>query len=253
MRIISIISGKGGVGKTTTSINLAAFLNNIGQNALLIDANLNTPDVGLSLGAPIVPVSLQNVLLGKNNPEDAIYRHHSGTKIMPSSLSMSADIKRLAKVTGKLKNFDFVIIDSAAGLGEDVLSSIKAADECLIVTNPELPAITWALKTIKAAEKMNKKVLGVLVTRKTKNAVPLKNIKSMLDYPILGIIPEDNKVKDCQAVNETLLAFPRSNAAKEYKKFALKLANAAEYEKNIFERVLDKLKIFGLSVEFREN
>jgi len=252
MRIISIVSGKGGVGKTTTSINLAAFLNSFGQNVLLIDANANTPDVGLSLGAPTVPVSLQNVLLGKNEPEDAIYTHSSGTKVMPSSLSLSADIKGLSKVTGKLKNFDFVIIDSAAGLGEDVMSSLKASDECLIVTNAELPAIAGALKTIKTAEKMNKKVLGILVTRQSKdNAISLKNIRAMLDYPIIGLIPEDKKVKEALAERDTLLEFSKSKAAKGYKKLALKLANCEDAEeKNIFKRVVDTLNDFKLVVKF---
>lgn len=252
MRIISIVSGKGGVGKTTTSINLAAFLNKIGENVLLIDANANTPDIGLSLGAPIVPISLQHVLLGKNNPEDAIYTHHSGTKVMPSSLSLQADIKGLSKITGKLKkNFDFIILDSAAGLGDDVFSSLKACDECLIVTNPELPAVTGALKTIKAAERLNKKILGVLVTRKTKGKqISLKNIKAMLDYPVIGVIPEDNKVKDAQIDKETLAAFPRSNAAKGYNKLAMKIADIEPEERGSFSRMMDKIKNFKVTINF---
>jgi len=250
MRIISIVSGKGGVGKTITSISLAAFLNSFGQNVLLIDANVNTPDVGLSLGAPTVPISLQNVLLGKNSPEEAIYTHSSGTKVMPSSLSLSADIKGLEKITKKLKNFDFIIIDSAAGLGEDVLSSLKASDECLIVTNPELPAIAGALKTIKTAEKMNKKILGVIVTRESRdNTISLKNIRAMLEYPILGVIPEDKKVKEALAERETLVNFSKSKAAKGYKKLALKIANCEEEEeKSIFKRVVDKLNGFKITI-----
>jgi cell division ATPase MinD len=253
MRTIAIVSGKGGVGKTTTSINLAAFLNNIGQNVLLIDANTNTPDIGLSLGAPVVPISLQHVLSGKNVAEEAIYTHHSGTKVMPSSLSLNADIKGLSKVTGKLKgNFDFILVDSAAGLGDDVFASLKACDECMIVTNPELPAITGALKTIKFAEKLDKKVIGILVTRKTKsNQLSLKNIRSMLDYPIIGVIPEDIKVKDAQMEKETLLKYPKSKAAKGYKQLALKLAdeNYVE-EKSIFTKFADKFKNFKISVNF---
>jgi septum site-determining protein MinD len=251
MRTISIVSGKGGVGKTTTAINLAAYLNALGQNVLLIDANINTPDVGLSLSAPVVPISLQHVLSGKNNPEEAIYVHKSGTKIMPSSLSLAADIKNLEKVTKKLKeNFDFIIIDSAAGLGEDVLASIKAADECLIVTNPELPAITGAMKTIKLAEKMKKQILGILITRKTKN-FSLKSVKAMLDYPVIGIIPEDNKVREALDEKETLLSHPRSNAAKGYEKMALKLLYAEDLEeKGFFEKIADKIKNFKVTVKF---
>jgi len=93
-KIITITSGKGGVGKTTTAINLGAALNSFGKDVVILDANLTTPNVGLHLGAPIVPVSLNHVLLGKADLEDAIYEHESGTKIIPSSLSVK-ELKRL--------------------------------------------------------------------------------------------------------------------------------------------------------------
>jgi septum site-determining protein MinD len=247
MRTIAIVSGKGGVGKTTTAINLSAYLNDFGQNVLVIDANINTPDIGLSLGAPIVPIALQHVLSGKNKAEEAIYVHHTGTKIMPSSLAVNGEIKKLGKITNSLKNFDFIIIDSAAGLGEDAISSIKSADECIIVTNPELPALTGALKTIKAIEKINKKILGVLVTRKTKGQLSLKNVEDMLEYPIIGIIPEDNKVKISQKEKETLLDYS-GKASNGYKKLALRLLDAEE-EDTIY-KIKEFIKNFKISINF---
>ena len=93
-RLITITSGKGGVGKTTTSINLAAAMNHFGKETILVDANLTTPNVGLHLGAPIVPISLNHVLLDKATINEAIYEHESGTKIMPSSLSIN-ELRRL--------------------------------------------------------------------------------------------------------------------------------------------------------------
>jgi len=72
-KIITITSAKGGVGKTTTSINLGAALNAFGHDVVIVDANLTTPNVGLHLGAPIVPISLNHVLNGKADIEDAIY------------------------------------------------------------------------------------------------------------------------------------------------------------------------------------
>ena len=87
-KLITITSGKGGVGKTTTAINLGAALNAFGKEVIILDANLTTPNIGLHLGAPIVPVSLNHVLLGKARLSDAIYEHESGTKIITSSLSI---------------------------------------------------------------------------------------------------------------------------------------------------------------------
>ena len=72
-RIIVINSGKGGVGKTTTAINLGVALNKMGQEVIIVDANLNTPNIGLQLGAPIVPITLNHILKGKAKIEDAIY------------------------------------------------------------------------------------------------------------------------------------------------------------------------------------
>src|SRR3990167_2324754 len=190
-KLLTIISGKGGVGKTTTAINLGAAINKFGKDVVVVDANLTTPNVGLHLGAPIVPVNLNHVLLGKAKVSDAIYEHESGTKIIPSSLSIK-ELKRLdhskLKDVGKsLKRLaDFIIYDSAAGLGEEAISSIEAADSLIIVTNPEIPAVTDALKTAKLADEMGKEVLGVVVTRVrgVRTEMPLDNIREMLDLPI---------------------------------------------------------------------
>ena len=120
-KVITITSGKGGVGKTTTSINLATALNLFGKETIIVDANLTTPNVGLHLGAPIVPVSLNHVMSGKAKIPDAIYEHESGTKIIPSSLSIG-ELKRLnhnklTEIGKKLRKMaDFVIYDSAARL-----------------------------------------------------------------------------------------------------------------------------------------
>ena len=132
-KLITITSGKGGVGKTTTAINLAMAINSFGKEVVLVDANLTTPNIGLHLGAPIVPVSLNHVLLGKAKIQDAIYEHESGTKIIPSSLSINElrrlNHKKLKDVGKRLRKMaDFVIYDSAAGLGEEAIAAIESAD-----------------------------------------------------------------------------------------------------------------------------
>ena len=135
-KVITITSGKGGVGKTTTAINLGAALNFFGKEVIIVDANLTTPNVGLHLGAPIVPISLNHVLLGKAKIADAVYEHESGTKIIPSSLSVKElrriDHSKLKDIGKRLKKVaDYIIFDSAAGLGEEALAAMESADEMI--------------------------------------------------------------------------------------------------------------------------
>ncbi len=152
-KIYSIISGKGGVGKTSSTINLGAALNKLGEDVIIVDGNLTTPNIGIHLGAPIVPITLNHVLNNQARIEDAIYEHESGTKVLPASLSLKEtekiDYKKIPEVLRKLKKFtNYVLIDSAAGLGEEARFAILSSDEVIIVTNPEISAVTDALKTI---------------------------------------------------------------------------------------------------------
>lgn len=240
-RLITITSGKGGVGKTTTAINLAAALNSFGKDVILVDANLSTPNIGLHLGAPIVPVSLNHVLLGKAKITDSIYAHESGTKIIPSSLSINelkrVNSKKLNDVGKKLRKMaDIVIYDSAAGLGVEAMAAIEAADDLIIVTNPEMPAVTDALKTAKLIEQSGKKALGVIITRVSgsRTEMPIPNIAEMLELPVLGVIPEDKKFQAALVMKDALLhTHPKAKAAREYRKIAAKIAGNHAYKEKV--------------------
>lgn len=247
-KLITITSGKGGVGKTTTAINLGAALNAFGKNVVVLDANLTTPNIGLHLGAPLVPISLNQVLLGKANVVDAIYEHESGTKIVPSSLSVR-DLKtinhlRLKEVGKKLKKIaDYVIFDSAAGLGDEAIAALEASDELIIVTNPEIPAVADALKTAKVIEEMGKKVRGVIVTRvrNARSEMPIENVSEMLELPIIGIIPEDDCVQEALVLKDALMhTHPKSRAARAYRKIAASIAGMKYKEPSWFAN------LFGL-------
>ncbi len=236
-KLITITSGKGGVGKTTTAINLGAALNSFGKDVIILDANLTTPNVGLHLGAPIVPISLNHVLAGKAKIGDAIYEHESGTKIVPSSLSVR-ELRRLNH--GKLKEVgkklrkmaDYIIYDSAAGLGEEAIAAMEAADELIIVTNPEIPAVTDALKASKVIEQLGKQVKGVIVTRVrgTKSEMPISNVRDMLELPILGIVPEDKNMQEALVMKDAIVhTHPRSRSARAYRILAARLMGNNSY------------------------
>src|SRR3989338_2083639 len=232
-RVIVITSGKGGVGKTTTAINLGAAISHFGRDVLIVDGNLTTPNIGVHFGSPEVPVNLNHVILGKAEVFEAVYEHESGLKIIPSSLS----IKELKKIKPeRLKNFkkdftrvaDIVIVDSAAGLGNEAMGAVSLADELIIVTNPEMPAITDALKTVKLAEEMGKPILGVIITKVRKDEIELQpeTVKEMLDAEILGMVPYDLHVSHSLNLRKAVVhTHPKSPSARAYKEIAARILN----------------------------
>lgn len=249
-KIFVISSGKGGVGKTTTAINLAAAINSFKENVTIVDANLTTPNVGVYLGAPIVPVSLTHVLMGKASIDEAIYEHESGTKIIPCSLSIKELEKikpeKLYDVAKKLRKIsDYIIFDSAAGLGEESITAMDAGDEVIIVANPELASITDALKTVKVAEDLGKIVRGVIITRVKKDGLDMSysNVKEMLEIPIIGVIPEDKSIRHSHVLKDAVVhTHPRSKSAKAYRDVAAKLLGRPTLKKDsIYSRVLKNL------------
>ncbi len=254
-KIIVITSGKGGVGKTTTAINLGAAMNYFGKDVLIIDGNLTTPNIGIHLNSPEVPINLNHVLSGKADAFEAVYEHESGIKIMPSSLSIK-DLTRIKPDSIKDYKEDFkkiseyIIVDSAAGLGNEALSLIRMADELIIVTNPEMPAITDALKAVKIAEQMKKIILGVIVTRVKRNDIEMQpdNVREMLEVPILGMVPEDISVQKSLSMKDAVVhTHPKSKAARAYKEIAAKLLEVPYDSDKDKEKLIEKILIkFGL-------
>ena len=252
---IGVLSGKGGTGKTTSSINLGAALNYFGKDVTIVDANLSTPNIGLHLGVPVVPINLNHALSGKNHITEAVYLHPAGIKIVPAGISvdelMNVNPDKLNKtVRGLDKTTDIVIVDGAAGLGKEAGSTLETVDKILIVTNPEIPAITDALKTIKVAEEFGKEVIGVILCRTKPNNldVSLRNIETILERPVIGIIPEDKNIRESLVKKDSIVyTHPNSKASIGYKKLAANILGES-YEPEIVRsgfifKVLKALKI----------
>ncbi len=235
-RIITVASGKGGVGKTTFVSNLVASLAKLNKSVVAVDGNLTTPNLGLHLGVPLYPKTLQDVLSGDSRLKQALYQHELGFSIMPADISL----KRLTKVTAsdlisvlyKLADgFEFVIVDAAAGLGREALAAIDAADELITITNPEMPAMVEALKLGRISEKTDTKNLGAVINRykKDKSTPTPEEIKEFLDMEIIGVVPEDPKMREALSKRQPIVhSNPRSTSARKFKEIAAIIAGLQE-------------------------
>lgn len=245
--IISVVSGKGGVGKTTFSINLAAALHEFGGNNILIDADTSNPALVLLLHIAHIPLTLQDVLKGEARIEHAIRVHHSGLRVVPTSHSMEnrLDLSKLGEALSNVS--ETVIVDSPPGINDDIRSILAASNRVIVVTNPEIPAVTAAVKTIKLAKELGKNNIGLVVNRMRDDSYELirDEIEIMCETPILGIIPEDPAIR--RASFETLPVIhhePYSPAAIRFKHLAARLLGE-EYMPPKFlglRRIWDKVK-----------
>ena len=243
-RYVGILSGKGGVAKTTSTVNLGAAFNYFGRDVTIVDGNLSTPNLGLHLGVPVVPISLHDVLKGKNDILESVYKHNSGLKIIPASLSLNdlKDVKpeNLGKILMRLDGLtDIVLIDGSPGIGGDALTVINAVEDVIIVTNPELPAVTDALKISKFVEGMGKNVKGIILS-KTGGAdhdLSEENVERMLDSPVIATIPYDKSIRKSLVMKEPVIYnSPRSKSAIAYKKLAADLIGV-EYDESVESRL----------------
>jgi len=245
-RVISIVSGKGGVGKTMLAANLGIALSELGKSVTLIDGNITTANLSLHLGMPIFPVTLHDVLKGKSSILDAIYEHHTGVKIIPAGISLEdlkgTDIRDLPSLlTNLFGKEEIIIIDAAAGLGREALTAMESGDEVIFVTNPELPAVLDVLKAGKLSLQLGVKPLGCVVNRVTgkKHEMNEREISSLTDMEILAKIPEDENVK--KAISEKLPVIkykPNSPASVEIKKLARRLIGIDYFEEPWYKKVL---------------
>ena len=227
-RIITVASGKGGVGKTTIATNLAASMHDFGVRVLLMDTNLTTPNMGFHLGVPLHPKTIHDVLRGEAKIHEAIFIHSTGLHLVPAGISISdlktTDPSKLSRIVLDLVgDYETIIMDGSAGLGKESIASLEAADDVLIVTNPNIPAVTDALKAIKISEEFGTNVLGVVLNRVTnkKSELSVEDVESLLGYPVVSVIRENPLFHDSLAAKTPLVYYaPSDPEALKIKKLA---------------------------------
>jgi len=238
-RVIAIVSGKGGTGKTTTAVNLATTLSDFGEDVLLVDADLQTPSVSVHLGEPEIPVTLTEVIKGADKLKNAIYRTTLGFKLLPASLRFVEFGRELSKLKTILRQArklaDYVIVDCPPGLDKTVQFVLQESDEALIVTNPELPALADGIKSIKLAEKYETTILGVVVNKAVNQSFEClpSEVEGLLNYPIIVALPSGKSVKLALKHNKAVTQLaPYSKYSKNMKKLASRVAHRPYVEEN---------------------
>jgi len=251
-RIIAVASGKGGVGKTTIVANLGIALANQGKKVIMVDADLDMANLELVLGMEGRPITLQDVLNGEAQAQDAVYNITENAKVVPAGISPSqfrrVDPEKLQRVVFEYAgNADFVLLDCPAGVGRDTIACLSSCKETILVMNPEPISATDAYKTKIVAEKMGSDVIGVIINmiKGIKGELTQREVETLLEAPILAKIDEDPLVRECVATGKPIVRqYPTSTTSIIINKLASDLTGIAFKVEAPKMSILDKILNF---------
>ena len=246
---IGIISIKGGVGKTTTVINLAHSLSSdYGKKVLVVDANFSSPNISLHLGNVDLKNTIHEVLNGKAKLNDAIYDHEFGFHVLPASLN-SVNGNNFSSLKFKVqqlkKDYDFILLDSSPSLNNEMLATIIASDELYVVSTPDLPTLSTTLMAVKLAKEKKMKINGMILNKVRGKNYELKpyDMERLSGVPLIGVVNENVRVLEALSkVKPMIMLNPNSNVSLSYKKIAARLAGISYTEPKLHHKVLGYLK-----------
>jgi len=254
-RVIGLISGKGGVGKTTLSVNLGVALQQMDKEVTVVDADFSASNLGVYLGRYDHPVKIQDVLEDGAEVDAATFRHQSGLTAITSGNEIDQvepDTSALRDILFEAsKDSDYVLVDCPPGLNSNVEEIIKACDELLIVTMPTQTAGINAAQIIERCKELKKPVLGTVLNkvegRPDKELVE-REIEMMTECHVLSEIPYDPEFKESLFENMPLILFNEYNeAVLDIKELAADL-EGYRYEPPRFVSIKRKLRWLKKSI-----
>lgn len=268
-KVIVVTSGKGGVGKTTSSAAISAGIASLGYKTVVIDFDIGLRNLDLIMGCERrVIYDFVNVINGDANLSQALIKDKriENLFILPASQTRDKDAlskEGIGKIIDELKKeFDFIICDSPAGIEKGALMALYYADEAVVVTNPEVSSVrdsdrilgVLASRSRRAENKEPPVKEHLLVTRysearvKRGEMLAVDDVLEILSIPLLGVIPESPAVLNSSNRGVPVTLDTQSDARIAYEQAVRRLlGEVVPFEKsdvNWTRKILNKLSLF---------
>jgi len=235
-QVITITSGKGGVGKTTATANLAVALAAAGSKVVCIDGDIGLRNLDVILGLENrIVYDIVDVIEGRCRLKQAMIRDKKlpNLYLIPAAQTRDknavspSDMNRLIK--DLRPDFDFVLIDSPAGIERGFRNAIAAADRVIVVTNPEISAVRDADRVIGILEAEDKGPGALIINRlnpilvKKNDMLSADDVLDLLAIELIGIVPEDENVIISSNRGAPVASDPKSKAGQAFRNIAKRL------------------------------
>lgn len=261
--VIVITSGKGGVGKTTTSANFSTGLALLGKKVVMIDADIGLRNLDVIMGLEnrivydLIDVVEGNCRLKQALIKDKRFEH---LYLLPAAQTKDKDSvspEQMRKLTENLRDdFDYIVVDCPAGIERGFKNAIAGADKAIVVTTPEVSAVRDADRIIGLLEASDLRnpilVLNRVKTHMVKSGdmMSLEDVTDILSIDVLGVIPDDDKVIISSNKGEPVILNNTSASGQAYKNIVGKFMGEEvehaplESRKSVFSKILSVFK-FG--------
>lgn len=260
--VIVITSGKGGVGKTTTTANLGTGLALLGKKVVLVDTDigLRNLDVVMGLENRIV-YDLVDVVEGTCRLKQALIKdkRYDGLYLLPAAQTRDKNAvtpAQMVKLCDELRReFDFILIDCPAGIEQGFKNAIAGADKAIVVTTPEVSAVRDADRIIGLLEANEVRSPKLLINRvrqdmvKRGDMMSIEDIIDILAIDLIGVVPDDENIIISTNKGEPAVADHKSQAGQAYRNITKRVLgeNVPIMDLNVSEGFLAKMKkLFGI-------
>ena len=254
-RVFVITSGKGGVGKTTITANITTALAKMGKKVLAIDADIGLRNLDMILGLENrIVYDIVDVVEGRVPPEKAFVKDKRGFPLylLPAAQTKDKDAvkpEQMQEIVDSVKEkFDYIFIDSPAGIEGGFKTAAAPATEVIVVTNPEVSAVRDADRIIGLLEAMEKEDIKLVINRIRLNQVKkgemlsVEDIEEILHIPKVGIIPDEEKMVDFTNKGEPIVLYSNKYSSG---KALENIARRLEGEDIPFTELNEKKGFFG--------
>lgn len=269
-KVIVVTSGKGGVGKTTTSASFATGLAMQHKKTAVIDFDIGLRNLDLIMGVENrVVYDIANVIRGESNLKQALIRDKNNVNLYILAASQTRDKDVLTKEgVGKIidelsETFDYIVCDSPAGIEKGALMAMHFADAALVVTNPEVASVRDSDRILGMLDSKTKRAESgepieqhLIITRYSEKRVTqgdmlgIDDIKELLGIPLIGVVPESPTVLNASNKGLPVIVDPKSAAGQEYVEIVKRfIGRAPAYEgpakkkKGLFKRMFRKEEV----------
>ncbi|MFC7441329.1 septum site-determining protein MinD [Laceyella putida] len=234
---ITVTSGKGGVGKSTTVASLGLGLAQLGYKVCLVDTDIGLRKLDLMLGLENrIVYDLVDVIEGVSQLRQSLVRHKefSELALLPAAQTRykeEVSPNQITAVVDELrKEFDYILIDSPAGIEGGFRNAIAPADRAILVVNPEIPSVRDSDRVIGLLEAANVKHIDLVVNRvqpgmvRDGDMLSVERVQSHLAINLLGVVPEDKRIIRSSNTGEPVILDAKSMAGKAFSNIARRIA-----------------------------